>query len=243
MRESLYDFCIANRKEALLRQWDREKNAPLTPSNVSQGSHKKVFWRCENNHVWNAAVYARTEGSGCPYCTGRKVMSDFNDLASVNPSLAAQWDSEKNAPLKPERVSVGSHRSVWWRCESGHSWRAVIRSRSAGCGCPYCTNKKVLAGFNDLATVEPRIAAEWHPTLNGALTPEMVTAGSTRRVWWECPLGHVWKAVIYSRTGAKKCGCPICAGKGKQKNVRYEEILAESAESSTAEGKADVQRI
>ncbi len=61
MRESLYDFCIANRKEALLRQWDREKNAPLTPSNVSQGSHKKVFWRCENNHVWNAAVYARTK--------------------------------------------------------------------------------------------------------------------------------------------------------------------------------------
>lgn len=61
MREALYDFCIANRKEALLRQWDREKNAPLTPSNVSQGSHKKVFWRCENNHVWNAAVYARTK--------------------------------------------------------------------------------------------------------------------------------------------------------------------------------------
>lgn len=61
MRKSLYDFCIANRKEALLRQWDREKNAPLTPSNVSQGSHKKVFWRCENNHVWNAAVYARTK--------------------------------------------------------------------------------------------------------------------------------------------------------------------------------------
>ena len=61
MREALYDFCIANRKEALLRQWDREKHAPLTPSNVSQGSHKKVFWRCENNHVWNAAVYARTK--------------------------------------------------------------------------------------------------------------------------------------------------------------------------------------
>ena len=60
MREALYDFCIANRKETLLRQWDREKHAPLTPSNVSQGSHKKVFWRCENNHVWNAAVYART---------------------------------------------------------------------------------------------------------------------------------------------------------------------------------------
>ena len=54
-------------------------------------------------------------------------------------------------------------------------------------GCPYCGNKKVLAGFNDLASIEPEIAAEWHPTLNGALTPEMVTAGSNRKVWWLCP--------------------------------------------------------
>lgn len=61
MREALYDFCIANRKETLLSQWDREKHAPLRPSNVSQGSHERVFWRCENNHVWNAAVYARTK--------------------------------------------------------------------------------------------------------------------------------------------------------------------------------------
>ena len=112
-----------------------------------------------------------------------------------------------------------------------------------GSGCPYCTNRKVLPGFNDLATVQPLIARQWHPTLNGGLTPEMVTAGSNRKVWWQCPLGHTWKAVVYSRAGSQRCGCPICAGKGKQKNVRYEEILAESAESSTAEGKADVQRI
>ena len=25
--------------------------------------------------------------------------------------------------------------------------------------------------------------------------------------------GHVWKAVIHSRTGDQKCGCPVCAGK------------------------------
>ena len=82
--------------------------------------------------------------------------------------------------------------------------------------CPYCTNRKVLAGFNDMATVEPRIAAEWHPTLNGTLTPEMVTPGSTKRVWWEGTYGHVWKAASYSRTGKKKCGCPVCAGKARK---------------------------
>lgn len=55
------------------------------------------------------------------------------------------------------------------------------------------------------------------PTLNGGLTPEMVTAGSNRKVWWQCPLGHTWKAVVYSRAGSQRCGCPICAGKGKRK--------------------------
>ena len=44
-----------------MSQWDCEKHAPLRPSNVSQGSHERVFWRCENNHVWNAAVYAHTK--------------------------------------------------------------------------------------------------------------------------------------------------------------------------------------
>ena len=70
------------------------------------------------------------------------------------------------------------------------------------------------------------MAAQWHPTLNGGLTPEMVTTGSNRKVWWQCPLGHVWKAVIYSRAGAQRCGCPVCAGNGKRKNVRYDGLPA-----------------
>ena len=141
------------------------------------------------------------------------MLTGFNDLASQNPVLAAQWDTERNGTLTPQQVTLTSNRKAWWICEKGHSFQAVIASRANGSGCPYCTNKKVLAGFNDLATVEPRIAAEWHPTLNGSLTPEMVTAGSRKKVWWECPLGHVWKASIYPRTGARKCGCPVCAGK------------------------------
>ena len=86
-----------------------------------------------------------------------------------------------------------------------------------GDGCPYCANRKVLPGFNDLATLDPAVAKEWHPTLNGALTPEMVTVGSHRKVWWQCTCGHVWKAAIYPRTGKQRCGCPVCAGKTKRK--------------------------
>ena len=90
-------------------------------------------------------------------------------------------------------------------------------ARASGAGCPYCAGKRVLAGFNDLATLCPEIAAQWDPSLNGALTPEMVMPGSHQKVWWRCPEGHVWKAAVFSRTGKQKCGCPVCAG-----NVRRE---------------------
>lgn len=81
-------------------------------------------------------------------------------------------------------MTAGSNRPVWWRCEKGHSYRTIIAQRvQRGNGCPYCANRKVLVGFNDLATVQPLVAKEWHESLNGALTPELVTAGSHKKVW------------------------------------------------------------
>ena len=287
---SLRDFCEQNRPE-LLEEWDNEKNYPLTPDMVSKGSHRKVWWRCKAGHSWLTDVRVRTGGSGCPYCAGRVLSKGFNDLETVSPALAAEWDREKNGSLEPSEVLYGSSRHVWWRCPKGHSWQASVisRSRGSGCpvcegktvvpgendlqtlypklasewdqkrngkigpdkvtafsnkrvwwrcslghewqarisarvsgssGCPYCTGRRVLAGFNDLATVCPKLAKEWDYTLNGKLTPGMVTPGSHKKVWWRCSDGHVWKAVVFSRTGKRKNGCPICAGK-RQNADRY----------------------
>ena len=203
----------------LTAEWDVEKNAPLTPQDVTTGSHKLIWWRCPKGHSWRAAVYSRTTlGTGCPVCTGRQALAGENDLATLYPDIAAQWDEEKNGALHPSNVTAGSNRRVWWRCEKGHSYRAVIAQRvQRGDGCPYCANRKVLPGFNDLATAAPLVAKQWHETLNGALTPEMVTAGSHKKAWWQCSYGHVWKATIYSRAGVQQCGCPVCAGKTKRK--------------------------
>lgn len=137
--------------------------------------------------------------------------------------------------MTPDAVSPYSNRKVWWRCELGHEYRAAVSARTmGGTGCPYCTGKKVLAGFNDLTTLEPKIAAQWHPALNGALTPEMVTAGNTKSVWWQCPEGHVWRAIVYSRAGPAKCGCPVCAGRVKPS--RLERYAALTAERPTGPG-------
>ena len=100
-----------------------------------------------------------------------------------------------------------------------------------GSGCPYCAGRKALPGFNDLATLEPKVAAQWHPTLNGGLTPSMVTAGSHRKVWWACSAGHAWKAAVYARAGPQKNGCPVCAGKARPDRMeRYRLTLADVAQ-------------
>nr|WP_279287649.1 zinc-ribbon domain-containing protein [Lawsonibacter celer] len=200
--------------EHLLEQWDAARNAPYTPEMVSYGSRLKVWWRCEQGHEWQSLVKSRTDGCNCPVCTNRMLLTGENDLASRFPEVAVQWDTEKNDGLTPEQVTLFSNRVVWWRCGRGHSYRAAVGARTnSGSSCPYCAGKKVLAGFNDLRTLEPQVAAQWHPTLNGALTAEMVTPNSHKRVWWLCAQGHAWKAVVYSRAGANKCGCPVCAGK------------------------------
>ena len=103
----------------------------------------------------------------------------------------------------------------------GHSYAAIVASRTGrNRGCPYCAGRRVLKGFNDLASKEPALAAQWYQPLNGALTPEMVACGSSKKVFWKCSDGHVWPAVISSRAGQQKCGCPVCAGTAKRSRLR-----------------------
>lgn len=219
----------------LAAQWHPTKNGNLTPRQVVAGTQRKIWWRCEKGHEWQAAVFSRARDSaGCPVCAGKKIVAGENDLASQFPAVAAQWHLVKNGFLTPEQISPSSNRRVWWRCGLGHEWQAIVAARTMnGSGCPYCTGRKALAGFNDLATLEPQVAAQWHSTLNGALTPEMVTVGSHRKVWWRCPDGHVWKAIIYSRAGPQKAGCPVCAGRVRPERAEgYAAILTETLVSS-----------
>ena len=199
---------LATTHPALAMQWDREKNGALLPSMVSAGSNQSAWWKCGKGHSWRASISNRSKGRGCPYCAGRKVLPGYNDLASRFPDLAAQWHPDKNGGELPDRVTTRSGKCVWWRCERGHAWRATVASRTSGGGCPFCAGKRVLIGFNDLASVHQDLAKQWHPLKNGHLTPYHVTAGSGKKVWWLCEKGHEWRATVASR--AQGCGCPKC---------------------------------
>ena len=142
------------------KQWST-RNFPLLPKDVSYGSNKKVWWRGECGHEWQASPHSRTgkNSPGCPYCSGNRVLAGFNDLASRFPEIAAEW-SEKNYPLRPDEVTAFSNKKAWWKGKCGHEWYALISSRSDGHGCPYCEDHKLLKGFNDFASQYPQLAKE-----------------------------------------------------------------------------------
>ncbi len=135
------DNCLEAINPKLAKQWHPKKNGRLTPLIVTPNSDKKAWWICGKGHEWQATISNRNRGRGCPYCAGRAVCED-NCLQTVNPSLAAEWNSEKNGRLTPADVMPGSSKRVWWRCKRGHAWEAIINSRNQGFGkCPYCRSR------------------------------------------------------------------------------------------------------
>jgi hypothetical protein len=172
------------------------------PTTIVSGTNKKLAWICKRSHSWNATVNSRTsQGTNCPICINKKVLVGFNDLATTHPELAAQADG-----WDPTTVIGGNHKTFDWKCTYGHTWRASLTNRTfKSTGCPICVNKKVLVGFNDLATTHPELAAQadgWDPTT--------VSFSSAFKRLWKCKIGHTW---ICSVDGRRKglSGCPICA--------------------------------
>jgi hypothetical protein len=202
----------------LVAQWHPTKNGDLTPWDVSFSSHKKVRWKCREgpDHEWDAAAGSRTKPNGarCPCCAGRRI-SVTNSLAALAPKVAAEWHPTKNGALTPDQVLAGTTDKRWWRCAKAadHVWRSMVNSRTlagAGRGCPFCASRKP-STTNSLATRAPLVAAEWHPTKNGSLTPEKIQSAASRKVWWACKKGHAYRTSPNSRT-LQRSGCPVCAG-------------------------------
>ena len=146
--------CLATTNPKLASQWHPTKNGNLTPSSFPSGSGKKVWWKCPkgDDHEWESRINHITNGSGCPICSGRKVV-ESNCLATTHTELAKQWHPTKNGDLTPKDVVSGTAKKVWWKCEKGddHEWEASINQRTSGSGCPICSGRKSVKS-NSLAT-------------------------------------------------------------------------------------------
>jgi len=199
--------CLSFANPQLAKEWDYEKNYPLTPENVLCRGRKKFWWKCNKcGHEWKNRIDHRNSGYGnCIKC---------NSLATKRPDLLKEWDYNKNNEIDPFFINCHSVKIVNWKCQNGHEWRSNIDNRTRKDftpGCPYCSNPpKRVCIDNCLATKNPQLATEWHPTKNGNLTPYNVTSSSSTKVWWICKKGHEWHARINNRDNGN--GCPDCYG-------------------------------
>ena len=171
-------------------------------SMIQAGSNKKIKWKCVKGHQWEAQVVKRTSrGDGCPYCSGALIIEGETDLKSVSPDIAKEFVGDSTT------ISWSSSKSVLWECSLGHQWNSTPNSRQRGDKCPYCSNKKVLVGFNDLLTTHPEIAKLCLDD------PTKYTFGSKTILKWKgMDCGHTFYKAVFDVT-KRELSCPICYGK------------------------------
>ncbi|MCO0601167.1 zinc-ribbon domain-containing protein [Peribacillus butanolivorans] len=182
----------------IAREWHPTNNGNLSPNDVTQGSKKKVWWKAECGHEWEAVIYSRKH-AGCPYCSGKKVDKD-NSLANLLPNVAREWHPTKNGYLTPNDVTRSAKIKVWWKCPKGddHEWEATVNHRGnthKPTACPFCSGRYASKGYC-LSTVYPHIAKYWDEERNGELTPFSVTPTSGLKVWWKCKCGESYERRI-----------------------------------------------
>lgn len=184
------------------------RNGKLAAAALPAGSGRKLWWRCERGHDWQARVYDRCNGTGCPICVGDRAVHRARSLLDARLDLVAELHPTRNGDLDPQLLAAHSNFKIWWLCPNGHEWLASVAARSRGSGCPSCVAARPVPEGCSLAHRCPELAAEWHPTRNGELDPGSVTPGSSWKVWWRCRFGHEWQAVVSKRTAGT--GCPVC---------------------------------
>jgi len=219
---------LKSRFPKIAKDWHPKLNGKVGPEDVTYGSAKKYWWRCQksNDHVWKASASQRTGANrGCPYCTRHRV-SDSNSLQSQFPYIAAQLHPTKNKGMTGKDLAAASSQKVWWICFKGpdHEWQATPANRTGrGSNCPSCAGKKPSV-TNSLASLRPELAKQWDKKRNGKLRPSEVTAKSKKEAWWICAQGHSWLQAVDKRARTNG-GCWECRT-GKQHHSRAKGLPA-----------------
>lgn len=219
-------------KPFLIEEWHKNISNSKPIEEFFPESEIKLWWKCRNCHgQFLARICDREENDDCcPYCSGRTVLAGFNDLETVHPELLNEWSS-KNIK-KMSEVLANSTMLALWECHSCHGiFQKQINKRiNEGHVCPYCSNKKVLSGFNNLDITHPELIPVWHP--KNKISIKKVTATSSKIVMWSCQkCKENYSESIRNRV-QKNFECPYCSGKKILKgfnsfDVKYPHLMKE----------------
>ena len=139
-------------------------------------SKTKIACLCAiDGHQWDSRASHLLEGQGCPMCQLRHKRISLDEflrrLKSLENSITA-IDLYRGMKVR-----------IRFRCKLGHIWSATPDDILHGRGCPYCSNRKVLTGFNDLWTTRPDVARMLKNPEDGY----KYTKGSSKKLSFVCP--------------------------------------------------------
>lgn len=206
----------------IAKYFDEYKNG-VKADEVFAHSNKKYWWKCDKGHSFEMSPLNRVlREKSCPYCSGQRILSGFNDLQTIYPDIASEWDYGKNEG-SPSGYTYGSGYKAWWVCKDcGESYQSPINVHIRGHKCPYCTGAKVLVGKTDLQTLFPDIAREY--AKDNDIPVNEISASTHKKVKWICPNCHeeYW-ASPHHRTSKDRTECPFCKkpskGERRIKNI------------------------
>ncbi len=208
-------WCEQNNHTDLLTEWDYDRNGDLLPDRVTYGSHKTVFWVCSKcGNQYKKDIHSRVQGTGCGVCSGIGKFQRRKMLFEEHPELQNELDTNINNFESVKYISAGSSQKISWKCGIGHIYEMSAANKVRSKGCPYCNNKRVLVGFNDLGTWckannRQAVLDDWDYTKN-AYAPSDITFGSNKKAWFKCHIcGYEWQTVIISRT-LQRTDCKMC---------------------------------
>lgn len=229
----LETWCKNNNMEHLINEWvglDDSGNV-ISIHQVSYGMKKKVKWKCKYGHEWYASILNRTQhNSKCPVCTtgGLKGINDLETWCKNNrvigDKILMEWtgETDKNEHVSINEIKPKSNTVLKWRCDKGHEWYSSLAHRTLhDTGCPYCSNRKIITGYNDLETYcknkedMQHLLKEWVglDESDNRIKMSEFSYGSGKRVKWKCKHGHIWITSINHRI-AHQTGCTYCNSKG-----------------------------
>lgn len=172
-----------------------------------KSSTKKLLWKCDKcKSLYVRSVNSQSKSKRCPYCSGTKVNSTNSILS--NERLINMWNFELNVDILIDEKSKNSTEKVFWKCEKNHAWEATIHSIRVGGGCPYCSNKKLLKGYNDMWTTNPELAKVLANPEDGYKYMQ----SSAKKVDWKCiECNNIVKNKIINNVKKQGLNCENCS--------------------------------
>jgi hypothetical protein len=222
------DICLTTTHPEIAADWDNNKNDKLSPDIVTKGSHKKVWWKCKNNHSYQLAIFERTyNNKNCKLCNELDKLKE-NSLSIKFPTIAKEWDYEKNdKDLSPDKITCGSGNKIWWKCSENHSFELPVGDRTGTPkkNCNTCRMNNIFKE-NSISVKYPELAKEWDYGKNDVdISPDKITCGSNKKIWWMCSNNHSFELTPVKRTSRKQ-NCGLCLG-DKSLEAKFPEIAKE----------------